>query len=98
MSWLDRLTAGWGLTEARPKPRGDATRVDEVQRVLDLLSPALAADGGAVRLVAVEGDDVALLLEGACARCHAAETTMATLVEPRLREALPWLQGVRWRR
>ena len=98
MSWLERLTTGWGLAEARPKARGDSARVEATQRVLDELSPALAADGGSVHLVAIEGDDVELRLEGACARCHAAEATMSTLVEPRLRAALPWLQGVRWRR
>lgn len=98
MSWLERLTAGWGLSEARGMPRGEPARVEATQRVLAELSPALAADGGSVHLVAIEGDEVQLRLEGTCARCHAAEATMSTLVEPRLRAALPWLHGVRWRR
>jgi len=97
MSWLERLTSGWGLSEARSEPRGAGARVREVQAVLEVLAPLLAADGGSVQLLAVEGEVVELRLSGACARCHSAESTMSGLVEPRLRASLPWLQGVRWK-
>jgi NifU-like protein len=98
VSWLERLTAGWGLREAPTQPRGDAARVREVQAVLDSVAPLLAADGGSVQLLAVDGGDLELRLDGACARCHASDSTMSSLIEPRLRAGLPWLQAVRWRR
>ncbi len=94
MSWLDRLMGGWGSEPDAPV-RGDPTRVIETQRALDRLTPLLAADGGEVRLLAVEGDDVVLSWRGACKSCPSRAETMQGALEPELRHALPWLKAVR---
>jgi Fe-S cluster biogenesis protein NfuA len=54
----------------------------------------LRADHGDVRLVSVVEDTVQLQMVGACATCHALESTKRELIEPRLRAALPWLRNV----
>lgn len=95
MSWLQRLTSGWGLTESpAAEPQGDPERIAQVQQVLDGLRAALRADHGDVRLVSVRDDTVQLQMVGACASCHAVESTKRELIEPRLRAALPWLRAV----
>ena len=93
MSWLSRLI-GVPIDEARA-PAGDPDRVQAVQRVLDELAPLLALDGGSFELVAIEGDQVALRAQGACAGCHAQATTLSEAVEARLRERCAWVRGVR---
>jgi len=85
MSWLQRLTSGWGLTDpAAQEPQGDAERIAQVQHALEGLREALRADHGTVQLQMV----------GACATCHALESTKRELIEPRLRAALPWLRDL----
>ena len=95
MSWLQRLTSGWGLTDpAAQEPQGDAERIAQVQHALEGLREALRADHGDVRLVSVVEDTVQLQMVGACATCHALESTKRELIEPRLRAALPWLRDL----
>jgi NifU-like protein len=93
VKWLDRLLG------SNPEPdapvRGDPARVIAAQRVLDRMTPLIAADGGDVRLVAVEGDDVVLEWRGACKSCSAQADTLQGALEPELRNALPWLAHVR---
>lgn len=93
MKWLDRIL---GLApETAAPPRGDALRIAQVEGVLAPLRPLLAADGGEVRLVAVEGDDVVLRWSGACRSCASQAETLQRGIEPRLRAALPWIAAVR---
>jgi len=76
-------------------PRGSPERIADVQRILRELEPLIAADGGAIELVAVEDGRVDVRLEGACQRCLASETTLFEALEPRLREKLPWFGELR---
>ncbi len=93
MKWLDRIL---GLEpETNEPPRGDALRVAEVSSILERLAPVLAADGGEVRLVAVEGDDVVLAWRGACRSCSSRSDTLQLGIEPRLRAELGWVRNVR---
>lgn len=66
-----------------------------MQRLLDELEPLVAADGGAIELVAVEQGRVDVRLEGACQRCLASEATLFDALEPKLRTALPWFRELR---
>jgi NifU-like protein len=91
VKWLDRLLG----TEPETPVRGDPARVIATQRVLDRMSALIAADGGEVRLLAVEGDDVVLEWRGACKTCAAQADTLQGALEPELRTALPWLKSVR---
>ena len=97
MSRLRRLISALRPQAVRPpEPQGDAERVAEVEAVLAEMRPAIRADGGDVYLLAVEeGELVRLRLEGACKKCHAQDMTLRGMLEPKLREALPWVQHVR---
>jgi len=77
--------------KARPAAAGDPARVAEVEALLDGLRPLLAADGGDVELVAVEGGRVRLRLVGACRSCSVRPQTLGA-IEPELRRGLPWLE------
>ena len=63
----------------------------EVREALDTVRPGLIADGGNVELVDVEEDGIVrIVLQGACSRCPAAEHTLSSVIEPRLKR----LKGV----
>ncbi len=95
MSFLGRLFSALRKDADRPDPRGDALRLAEVEGVLEGIRPAIRADGGEVWLIAVEEAGVVRLrLEGACKSCHAQDMTLQGMLEPRLREALPWIRQV----
>ena len=94
MSWFkDFLTSV--RSDAPIVARGDPARIAEVQRVLDELRPMIAADGGAVTLVAVDDGWVEVRLQGACTNCSSSNTTLQDAIEPMLRNKLSWVRGVR---
>ena len=64
---------------------------DEVRAVLDQeIKPALAADGGSIELVGIEGDGVVKVkLQGACAGCPGAQMTLQMGVERILKDRIP---------
>jgi Fe-S cluster biogenesis protein NfuA len=76
--------------------RGDPARAVEVEAVLRQVRPSLKADGGDLRLLAVE-DSGAILLSahGSCKGCGAALLTVQGGLAPKLRERLDWFQSVR---
>lgn len=63
---------------------------ERVQAALDIIRPALQADGGDVELVSV-GDDgvVKVALQGACRGCPMSQLTLANGVERVLKEQVP---------
>ena len=70
---------------------GSETTVREkVQGVLDLIRPAVQADGGDVELVQV-GDDgtVQIRFHGACHGCPSSSMTLHQGIERNLREKIP---------
>ena len=64
--------------------------IEEVQKVLDMIRPALQADGGDVELVEV-GDDgvVKVKLVGACGHCPMSTMTLKMGIERTLKEKVP---------
>ena len=61
-----------------------------VQEVLELIRPALQADGGDVRLVDVTEDGVVEVeLQGACKGCPMSQLTLANSVERVLKDRIP---------
>lgn len=63
---------------------------DSVQEALDLIRPALQADGGDVELVDVTEDGVVkVALQGACRGCPMSQLTLANGVERVLKEQIP---------
>ena len=67
----------------------------KVQEVLNLIRPALQADGGDVELVDVTADGiVSVKLTGACGSCPMSTMTLKMGIERTLREKLPEVKEV----
>jgi Fe-S cluster biogenesis protein NfuA len=97
MTSSDSSPCGGGSPASDPsqKPTGDPARVTEVEKVLEEIRPYLVADGGNIQLISIEDDWVNVRLQGACMGCHASAMTLHQGLEPRLRAACSWVQGVR---
>jgi len=65
-----------------------------VQQAIDEVRPALQADGGDVSLVAVEGNEVLVHLQGACQCCPMASSTLTEFVAERIRVYAPEIERV----
>jgi Fe-S cluster biogenesis protein NfuA len=68
---------------------------ENVQKVLDLIRPALQADGGDVELVDVTDDGiVSVRLTGACGSCPMSTMTLKMGIERTLRDKVPEVKEV----
>ena len=68
---------------------------EQVQEVLDLIRPALQADGGDVELVDVTDDGiVSVKLTGACGSCPMSTMTLKMGIERTLVEKVPQVKEV----
>ncbi|PLX79687.1 MAG: hypothetical protein C0614_07630 [Desulfuromonas sp.] len=68
---------------------------EQVQEVLELVRPALQADGGDVELVDVSEDGVvSVKLTGACGSCPMSTMTLKMGIERTLKEKLPMVKEV----
>lgn len=66
-----------------------------VQDALDLVRPALQADGGDVELVDVTEDGIVKVrLQGACGGCPMASMTLQMGIERTLKQQVPEVTGV----
>lgn len=76
------------LTELKPKKH--LTNVQRMQKILKVIDedirPQLAADGGDIELIDVNGKHVTVSFHGRCSQCRASEVTIRNLVEKQLRE------------
>jgi len=73
-----------------------ATRLADLQALIDLMRPAVQADGGDLVLVAadVEAGVVEVQLQGACSSCAVSSATLQGGVERIMRERLSWVTEV----
>ena len=73
-----------------------AERLEKLQGIMDLMRPAVQADGGDLVLVRadVESGVIEVQLQGACSSCAISEATISGGVERILRERLPWVTDV----
>ena len=89
----------------RPGQNGDAARerdgpptgriADRVREVLDSnVNPAIAAHGGMISLVDVDGAEIYVEMSGGCQGCALSRMTLRQGVERMLREAVPELDAV----
>lgn len=68
---------------------------EQVQEVLNLVRPALQADGGDVELVDVTDEGVvSVRLTGACGSCPMSTMTLKMGIEKTLKEKLPQVTEV----
>ena len=94
MSWTERLFSR--REEPHDPPTGDADRIAEVEEVLAEMRPHFQADGGDIRLTAVDDDGwVDVSMFGACNGCHMSSMTLRGALEPELKRRLPWVLGLR---
>ena len=73
-----------------------STREEQLRNLIDLMRPAVQADGGDLDLVAfdVEAGTVEVQLQGACSTCAISSATLQGGVERILRDRLPWVTEV----
>jgi Fe-S cluster biogenesis protein NfuA len=68
---------------------------EKVQNVIDLIRPAVQADGGDIELVDVsEAGVVQIRFHGACHGCPSSTMTLQMGIERNLREMVPEVTGV----
>ena len=68
---------------------------EKVQNVIDLIRPAVQADGGDIELVDVTEDGtVKVKLQGACHGCPSAAMTLKMGVERLLKKSIPEIKTV----
>ena len=73
-----------------------AARLDALTELIDLIRPAVQADGGDLALVHadVETGAVEVVLQGSCSSCAVSSTTLQAGVSRILRDRLPWVTEV----
>ncbi len=67
---------------------------ERVRAALELIRPALQADGGDIRLESVDGKRVVVSLFGTCGECPISPVTLRHGVERILRERVPGITEV----
>jgi Fe-S cluster biogenesis protein NfuA len=72
-------------------------RVAEVERLIEIMRPAVQSDGGDLVLKAVDANNgvVEVELQGACSSCAISTSTIKLGVERILKSKLPWVHEVR---
>jgi Fe-S cluster biogenesis protein NfuA len=82
--------AAAAATAAPTSPSTDAPVRDRVQGVINLIRPAVQADGGDIELVDVLGDGtVQIRFHGACHGCPSSNMTLHDGIQRNLRELVP---------
>src|SRR5436189_4109615 len=71
-------------------------RLCELDSLLDLMRPAVQADGGDLVLTSADAEAgiVEVTLQGSCSSCAISATTLQAGVERILRDRLPWVTEV----
>ncbi|GAB4387095.1 MAG: NifU family protein [Phycisphaerales bacterium] len=83
------------MTDSQPSPADSRDLFERVHRVIELIRPAVQADGGDLELVEVTPDRVVhIRFHGACVGCPSSEMTLQMGVERNLRQHVPEVKGV----
>jgi Fe-S cluster biogenesis protein NfuA len=83
-------------TQAELSDTERAERLTKLQGIIDLMRPAVQADGGDLVLLRAEVETgvVEVQLQGACSSCAVSSATLSGGVERILRDRLPWVTEV----
>jgi Fe-S cluster biogenesis protein NfuA len=76
-------------TSTAPEHTDDAAFEAKVRSTIENVRRFLQADGGDIEIVAIEGRDVKVRLQGACKGCPGATYTLKLGVEAALRRDIP---------
>lgn len=69
---------------------------ERIARIVNLIRPAIQADGGDVEFVGIEPDGIVQIrLHGACVGCPSSTVTLQMGIERNLREHVPEVKGVK---
>jgi Fe-S cluster biogenesis protein NfuA len=71
-----------------------STIEERINRALDRIRPAIAADGGDVWLIRVDADVAYVQMLGACGGCPASHLTLKNGIEAVVREDVPEITRV----
>lgn len=86
------------MYEGPPMPPANSSAPDLCQRVhdaIELVRPAVRADGGDVELVSVRSDGVVeVRFHGACITCPSSNMTLKMGIERTVRERVPEIKSV----
>lgn len=103
VDFVDRLNgSGFEIIPAQPSPPGDpaagAARselADRVTLILDeQVNPSIAAHGGQINLVDVQGTEVYMEMTGGCQGCAMSRMTLRQGVERMIREHVPEVTAI----
>lgn len=73
----------------------EPTLFEQVERVINLIRPAMQADGGDVELVEVTDEGVVRIrFHGACYGCPSSTLTLQSGIERNLKQRLPMVTAV----
>ena len=67
---------------------------EKIEKAINIIRPALKADGGDVELIDVTDGIVTVKLLGACAGCPSSQMTLKMGIERRLKEEVPEVKEV----
>jgi len=93
----EAFDTGTAVTAAVPLSDEErAARLDALMSLIDLIRPAVQADGGDLALVRadVETGEVEVQLQGSCSSCAISSTTLQAGVSRILRDRLDWVTEV----
>jgi Fe-S cluster biogenesis protein NfuA len=73
-----------------------ASRLADLNELVDLIRPAVQADGGDLVLLSADADSgvVEVQLQGSCSSCAISSTTLQAGIERILKERLEWITEV----
>jgi Fe-S cluster biogenesis protein NfuA len=71
-----------------------AELVAQIEDVIEMIRPALHADGGDVEVVDFEDGIVYLQMQGSCGGCPLSTATLTLGIEAELRRHVPEVEGV----
>jgi Fe-S cluster biogenesis protein NfuA len=78
-----------------PPTAGDGSLADRVRRVIELIRPAVQADGGDIEFIGVTPDNtVQIRMHGACVGCPSSTVTLQTGIERNLKAHIPEIRGL----
>ena len=93
--YVPEVVAVRDFRDATPKPGLETPEAQEIQGVLDdRVNPSVAAHGGYISLVDVQGDTAYIRLEGGCQGCGMADVTLKQGVEREIKRAVPAIVAV----
>lgn len=93
---MTRLHPPNASASAKPAPGpGSGTLDDRVRRVIELIRPAVQADGGDIEFVGITPENlVQIRMHGACVGCPSSIVTLQTGIERNLKAHIPEVRGI----